>query len=362
MGASVLTMEPRSITLRVTMPDGETHVISVRPRDTLATVKGVIEAQSGLSMVRQVLSSGGDDATLVKDTMLRDGADVHVTLHCIPITVKSIKDSAVLHLDVEPTGTVDKLKEMIIKELGLGTNKYCIVKPQQCHLAFDGTELMNGEDTLEDCGISARSTLTADLLTDRIIFVDIKCGTLFAVDRELVIAKGMLMPVANTDDGISDNKVFAEAINTDLEKRKMILKKMKDSPTLGVRARVMVTGTKIDDYKPNDKVSSMWGVQLKPRGKNNENNDELIFVDPITGATGELPREKYVQMNFITPVPATDKSPETIAEQEKNTMAYERYIMQIRDVFGVHFLKRNSDLSSLKDFKNNATDQSAGPS
>jgi len=342
--ASVLTMEPRSITLYVATPDGERHTISVGPRDTLATVKCVIEEQSGFSKGRQVLSSCGDDTILVKNTALRDGADVHVTLHCIPIMVKPIKDSAVLHLNVEPSSTVDEVKTMIAKELGWCTDGNHIVKPQQCCLAFESTELLSGEDTLEDYGIVARSMLTAELLTDQIIFVDIRCGTLFAVDRELVIAKGVLTPVAKTGDEINDNKVFVEAIKDDVEKRKMILKSMKDSPTLGVATQVVVTGTEIDDYKLDDNVSNMWGVKLKSRGKKDENS-MFIFVDPDTGATGELSRKKCVEMKFITPVPASGKSPETIVEGEKNPIKYERHIADIRKVFRVKFYHRNSVLT-----------------
>jgi hypothetical protein len=43
-----------------------------------------------------------------------------------------------------------------------------------------------------------------------------------------------------------------------------------------------------------------------------------------------LSRKKYVDMKFITPVTA-----ETIEESEKDTMKYEKYISDIRNVFGV---------------------------
>ena len=46
--------------------------------------------------------------------------------------------------------------------------------------------------------------------------------------------------------------------------------------------------------------------------------------DPITGATGELDRNKCIKTNFITPVPA-DVEPETIAERKVNIMKYDAF-------------------------------------
>ena len=274
---SILTMEPRIIHFHVTMPDGERHTISVRPRDTLVTVKCAIEVQSGIAAARQILFSHGEDAALVKNTLIRDGAEVCVTLHRIPIVVNSVADSAVLDLNVEPSCTVDELKGMISEGLGWRTVDDRRATPSQVCLVFAGRELMDGEDTLENCGVMPQATLTTELLTDHIIFVDIKCGTLFAAERIVAITKGVLTPVKVVYNK-EDDMTFVESVGSDPEKRMMILKKMKDSSTLGVATRVVVTGTEIDDYKLNADVASKWGVQLKPRGKKDKNKEELIFV------------------------------------------------------------------------------------
>jgi hypothetical protein len=80
------------------------------------------------------------------------------------------------------------------------------------------------------------------------------------------------------------------------------------------------------------------GVNLKKR-EQNKKGEEFIFVDPKTGASGKLSRKKYLDMKFITP---------TLEEREKNDMTYEKYILNIRNVFGVKSAKggRQSLLST----------------
>jgi hypothetical protein len=80
-------------------------------------------------------------------------------------------------------------------------------------------------------------------------------------------------------------------------------------------------------------------VNIKKREENKE-GEEFIFVDPKTGASGELSRKKYLDMEFITP---------TLEEREKNDMTCEKYILDIRNnVFGVKSAKggRQSLLST----------------
>lgn len=70
----------------------------------------------------------------------------------------------------------------------------------------------------------------------------------------------------------------------------------------------------------------------------NKKGEEFIFVDPKTGACGELSRQKFIDMKFMTIVD-TGKGGETLAEAEKETMKYEKYISSMRGVFGVTVAK-----------------------
>jgi hypothetical protein len=184
--------------------------------------------------------------------------------------------------------------------------------------------LKNPRNTVDGCGIEAGSTLTLEPHADPIIFVDIKCGTLFVIDREEVIENNALTPHQN-------NKLdFQEAAKDSAGKDK-ILKLLMDCPDLGVATQVVIEKGKIDEYEMQDAeaVRSKWGVNLKKR-EQNKKGEEFIFVDPKTGASGEFSRKNFLDMKFITP---------TFEEGEKNDMTYEKYILDIRNVFGVKSAK-----------------------
>ena len=179
----------------------------------------------------------------------------------------------------------------------------------------------------ENYGVKAHSLLTVDTVLDAIVFVDIKCGTLFAMDREEVVQQAALTPHQG-------NKLdFSEAAK-DSASRDKILAALLGSPKLGFAPQVVVEKQDVEDYDiaEAEQVKSMWGVSLKKREKNKK-GEELIFIDPKTGACGELSRKKYLDMQFITPV-TTAKGP-SLAQAESDTMKYDRYIHDIRAVFGV---------------------------
>jgi ubiquitin C len=316
---SELDLEPKSIEITVETPDGKTHTVEVTPSDTSDTIKTKIAAVSGMVVPRQVLIFEGkklpSDGSTVKDMGIRDGSALTVDIYKVLITVET-SDGKTVSLDVEPSDTIDVVKKMIQKETG--------IEPKKQLLKLGEEELKNGRSTVDECGIKAGSTLTLEQHADPIIFVDIRSGTLFAVDRAEVIEKNALTPHQN-------NKLdFTEAAKDSIARGK-ILQLMKDSPALGVATQVVVTQVIVEDYELENAggVASKWGVNLKKREKNKK-GEEFLFVDPKTGATGELSRKKYVDMKFITPVTA-----ETIEESEKDTMKYEKYISDIRNVFGV---------------------------
>lgn len=320
-GGSELDLEPKSITVSVDTPDGKIIEIAVAPSDTVEKIKAKIAAETGIAVPRQVLKMGGKELPgerSVKDMGIRDGAKLKVEIYTIPITVKT-KEGKTLNLDVEPTDTIDKIKNMIEEKTGLAAKKQLLKLGEE--------ELKTGRKTVEECGIKAKSELTVEPQMDAIIFVDIKCGTLLAVDRELVIEKGALTP----NQG---NKLDFNEAAKDSAARAHILRVMMESPTLGVNPQVVVSATEVDDYdmQEAESVKSKWGVSLKKREKNKK-GEEFIFIDPKSGASGELSRQKYIDMKFITPK-VTGKV-EILEECEKDTMVYEKYVMDIRTVFGV---------------------------
>jgi len=319
---SVLDLEPKTIQITAELPNGKTQAVAVKPSDTTEEIKEKIADESGVTPFRQVLKFQGKDLPLgrkARDMGIRDGSAITVGIHTIPVTVKT-EDGKSLFLDVEPSGTIDAIKEMLREETGL--------EPKKQVLKFGEDELTNGGCTATECGIGAKTILNLSARADPIIFVDVKCGTLFAVDRDSVIERQVLTPRQN-------NRIdFSEAAK-DSTSREKILRAMLESPDLGVATQVVVTKAEVEDYELEEaeKVKSMWGVNLKKREKNKK-GEEFIFVDPKTGAAGELSRKKYVDMKFITPTVDT-KGRETLEERETDTMMYDRYVLYIRNTFNV---------------------------
>ena len=314
---SVLDLEPKVIQVNVETPDGKKHTIDIKSSDTADDIKNTIAKVSGMAAPRQVLKFAGKelpDGKAVREMGLKEGDTIQVGVFKLPITVKT-PDGKTVSLGVEPTDSIDTIKKLIQKETGIDAKKQVLNLGEE--------ELKNNRATATEAGIKAGSELVLTEQDDPIIFVDIKSSTLFAVDRDEVIKRSALTPHQN-------NKLdFTEAAK-DSASRDKILEAMKNSKDLGVASQVVVKGMEVQEYdlEEAEKVKSMWGVNLKKREKNKK-GEEFIFVDPKTGASGELSRKKFIDSNFITP------SGDTIEEREKDNMKYDKYIALIRGVFGV---------------------------
>ncbi|GKZ01305.1 hypothetical protein MPSEU_001081500 [Mayamaea pseudoterrestris] len=319
---SQLELEPKSFVVHVSLPDGTKQSVELTPADTSDTVKEKVAKQTGILAPRQVIKFQGQplisDGHTVKELGIRDGSNLVIDIFRVPIKVKT-HDGRTLSLKVEPCDTIDSVKIMIEEETSIA--------PKKQRLKYNDKELSNGVKTCAECGVQEGSVLIVEPSSDPIIFVDIKCGTLFAVDRDEVLNRQALTP-------LQGNKLdFVEAAK-DGATRDKILQSMKESPSLGVATQVVVQKMDIEDItlEEAEKVKSMWGVNLKKREKNKK-GEEFIFVDPKTGACGELSRKKCIDSNFITVV-ASGKG-ETLAQRETDTMMYDKYVFEIRNIFGI---------------------------
>jgi len=342
---SVLDMEPKSFSITIEMHDGETFQIETSPSDPIDSINAKIAERTGMAVPRQVLKLNGEVVVpstcnegkkLVRDIGInQDGETIQCYIRTIRITVKT-HDGKTLLLDVEPSSSIDTIKKLIQEKAGIEPKRQylrLLVAVEGADDTIEGKkELSNGKKTVEQCGIEAGSVLMLELNSDPIIFVDIKCGTLFGMEREEVIHKQALTPLQNNELD------FSQAATSSAAKEK-ILKAMLSSPTLGVATQLVVKSTEVDDYQLGEaeKVKNMWGVNLKHREKNKK-GEEFIFVDPKTGAVGELSRTKYVEMKFITPL-VSDDSDETLEEREKDHVVYDKYVAEIRNVFGIKLAK-----------------------
>ncbi|CAB9516895.1 Polyubiquitin (Fragment) [Seminavis robusta] len=317
---SVLDLEPKVIKVMVEMPDGKKQEVELSSSDTDAEIKAKIAKKTGMAAPRQVLKVNGKElpkGKTVGQMGIKDGSDLKVDIFKLPITVKT-PDGKTIKLGVEPGDSVDKIKKLIAEETGM--------EPKKQLLKLNDEEI-KGSKTAKDLGIQAGTELVLEEQEDPIIFVDCKSGTLFAMDRDDVIKKEALKPHQN-------NKLdFLEAAKDSATKDR-IAQAMKASPKLGVSAQVVVTALEVQEYdlEEAEKVKGVFGVSLKKREKNKA-GEEFLFVDPKTGASGELSRKKYIDMKFITP------DGDTIKEREKDTMQYDKYILLVRQVIGVKEFK-----------------------
>ena len=322
---STLYLEPRYMEVNVEMPDGESSVFEVSAQSTGDEIKQKVEDRAGIVASRQVLQFNGKEMladSTVKGMGIKGGSTIRCLLHKIPITVKS-KDGNIFNLQIEPVESVNDIKALLEPLSGL--------TPRKQVLAFIEKELDVGTRTASSYGIKKESILELEPRDDPIVFVDVKYGTLFGVDRDEVIELGILTP----DQG--NILEFKEAEKNSFGKEKLC-KAMLDSPNLGVKPQIVVEKIEIQDYdlKEAEQVKSKWGVQLKKTEKN-KRGEELIYVDLKTGGFGLVDRKAAIEKDFISVV--LEGKDETLKQAEHNTRIYDKYVAGIRQIFAIKATK-----------------------
>jgi Ubiquitin family len=152
---TVLYMEPKTMTIKVDMPDGTQQEVEVSPSDTTDEVKKKIEAKTGVKAPTQVLKHNGKDMPAdkkLKDMGIRDGDTIKMELLQVPVKVKT-KDGKVHDIMVAPTDTVKDIKKLLEAKTGVPAG-------QQVLIDSSGKELDNDNATADDVGIKAGSVLT----------------------------------------------------------------------------------------------------------------------------------------------------------------------------------------------------------
>jgi hypothetical protein len=162
---------------------------------------------------------------------------------------------------------------------------------------------------------------------DPIMFIDIKTGTIIAMEREEVVEKKIL-------EQMKDRPGFREA-TTAKEAKEKLVDALTHHPTLGIATQVVVQKTEVEDVNlaEAEKVADVWGVSLKKREKN-QKGEEFIYVDPAAKEIGELARKKYLDMGFITPH-TDDSGRESLKEAIVDTLKYDDAVHAIRNAFGI---------------------------
>ena len=122
---TTLYLEPKTMSVNITMPDGTKHTLDdISPNDTAADLKKKIEDQTGMSAPEQILKHDGkdisddDDNTKLKDLGIKHGDDIEVDVKKVPLIVKT-KDGETVEIMIQPSiDTLDDIKKQLQDKVG----------------------------------------------------------------------------------------------------------------------------------------------------------------------------------------------------------------------------------------------------
>jgi len=151
---SVLELGPKSIQIKVAMPDGSVVPVEIVAQDGTDDIKRKVQAATGLEAPRQVLRYNGrkvpDEATAT-DLGLENGSLLQVDIHRIPVKV-NLLDGTQLKVMVEPTiETIADIKKRLEQDSGLPFDNQ--------ELFWNGEPLSDDSKTAQDYGIQANAEL-----------------------------------------------------------------------------------------------------------------------------------------------------------------------------------------------------------
>jgi len=297
--------------------------------------------------------------TTLKQLGIQDGDVLTIDMALIPIKVRRVlSNGRKVELDmlIDPLAQLRELKLMVEHKQHQRGDGIESIPAEDQRLFAGGVELEDDDKSCAGYGIVAGSVLNLEAMIipvvdvlqgekERIVIVDTKYGTMFSVEREVAIKKGVLTPkMVNNDD------VFLEATKKDLDKDRM-RKSMMSSVNLKVKPQLVIPKMKIDEYElPTETagdVKNMWGIELK-NTRQKQRGMEIFFVDLKTKAVGFLNRSKLMEMNFITVITIdpsvigdnkkdAEEHTTTLEQGEKDTQKYDFYVSEIRNIFSIAF-------------------------
>jgi Ubiquitin family len=151
---SVLNLEPKTITVNVVTPDGQTHQLDLASSCTSDDVKKEVEKKTGMEVPRQVLSFDGrylpSDTSTIKEMGIREGSTLEASVFTIPITVNTW-DNKSFEVQIDPTTPLLALKDEVAKKTSIAVNNQVLIHGE--------TQLTENQKTIKDNGVNAKDVV-----------------------------------------------------------------------------------------------------------------------------------------------------------------------------------------------------------
>jgi hypothetical protein len=237
---SIIDLRPKVINVQCQMPDGTTHTVTVKPTDDSEGIKQAIAKATCMAVEKQVVRHHGavlpEMGKTVKELGIRENSKLVVEVLKVPIRV-NLPDGRQIKLMFDITELLSQLKEDLVDESTVPSNK-------QLLSMYGGEEFIGDDKPLSSFGVGENSVIDLEIKDDPIVFVDIKYGTLFGLQRDESIDSGAITCIQGNPFE------FVEAVTTAVEIEKGLMSKaMLESPNLGVKPQIVVEKVRVQTRK-----------------------------------------------------------------------------------------------------------------
>jgi membrane-associated protease RseP (regulator of RpoE activity) len=118
---SVIDLQPNTITVQVKTPDGKIIPLTIKPNDSVKTMKETVAPEAGIMVSDQILKFNGKelpDAESAASMGISHGSVIMIQPNTITIHVKT-PDGKTIPVTVKPTANIESIKMMVANEVGM---------------------------------------------------------------------------------------------------------------------------------------------------------------------------------------------------------------------------------------------------
>jgi len=186
---------------------------------------------------------------------------------------------------------------------------------------------------------------------ESIILVDMKTSSIFQMNVDVAIEKGIISLAPRVDDATDFQDRYIMQTCDSREKKEEIKSKLNNHPSLGLATHLVVRKSTVmeneyTELEEKEAVTNMWGIKLKSTNKKIKKNEELFFFDQYTGAVGELNRQAAINSGCIHEE-RNENNIIMLREAEEENSQWESLRAKIRGIIGIQMEEERDDISPL---------------